>query len=132
MNDFANLKRILVVDDDEYVTKLLQRILIEAVYDVVTAISGKEALDKLTGASIDLVLLDIKMPGLDGFQTLAMIRKQSNIPVIMVTGIAEVTSVNEAFNLGADDYITKPFRTGELLARINAKLRRAGPNTTRE
>ena len=117
---------ILVVDDEEYVRKLLQRILEEAGYDVVTAASGREALDKLSLSNVNLVLLDIKMPGLDGFQTLDLIREQSGIPVIMLTGIGEVTSVGDALTLGADDYIRKPFRTRELLARIKAKLRRAG------
>jgi len=71
-----------------------------------------------------LVLLDIRMPGLDGFQTLELIREQSNIPVIMLTAIGEVTSVKDSLALGADDYIRKPFRKGELLACIQAKLRR--------
>lgn len=117
---------ILVVDDEENTRILLQRILKEAAYGVVTASSGQEVLDKLSLASINLVLLDIRMPVLDGFQTLALIREQSNIPVIMLTGIDEVTSVRDALTLGADDYVRKPFHARELLARIKAKLRRAG------
>ena len=116
---------ILVVDDEEYVRKLLQRMLEEAGYGVVMVATGHEALDRLSHANINLVLLDIRMPGLDGFQTLNLIREQSNIPVIMLTGIGEVSSVRDALTLGADDYIRKPFRTRELLARIEAKLRRA-------
>jgi DNA-binding response OmpR family regulator len=91
---------------------------------VITAVNGQEALDKLPHAKVNLVLLDIRMPGLDGFQTLDLIREHSNIPVIMLTAIGEVNSVKDSLALGADDYIRKPFRKGELLARIQAKLRR--------
>jgi len=117
--------RILVVDDEESVRDLLQRVLKEAGYNVVTAANGQEALDKMSELSIGIVLLDIKMPGLDGFQVLDHIRQRSNIPVIMLTAIGEVTNVRDSLALGADDYIRKPFKTRELLARIQAKLRRA-------
>ncbi len=117
--------RILVVDDEESVRDLLQRVLKEAGYNVVTAANGQEALDKMSELSIGVVLLDIKMPGLDGFQVLDHIRQRSDIPVIMLTAIGEVTSVRDSLALGADDYIRKPFKTRELLARIQAKLRRA-------
>jgi DNA-binding response OmpR family regulator len=116
---------ILVVDDEEYTRELLQRILEEANHDVVTASSGSEAIDKVSSGDVRLVLLDIKMPGMDGFQTLERIREKSDIPVIMVTGIGEMSSLNNSFDLGADDYVKKPFRSNELLARIKAKLRRA-------
>ncbi len=115
---------ILAVDDEEHVRRLLQRILEEAGYNVVTAGNGREALDKLSLASIGLVLLDIRMPEMDGFQTLDLIRKQYDIPVIMVTGVGGVTSGSDALNLGSDDYVIKPFQSSELLARIEAKLRR--------
>ena len=117
--------RILVVDDEESVRDLLQRVLKEAGYNVVTAANGQEALDKMSELSIGVVLLDIKMPGLDGFQVLDHIRQRSDIPVIMLTAISEVTNVRDSLALGADDYIRKPFKTRELLARIQAKLRRA-------
>ncbi len=116
---------ILVVDDEDYVRKLLARVLDEAGYGVVTAASGREALDQLSQVNVSLVLLDIVMPGLDGFQILELIREQSNIPVIMITGREDTTSLHHAITLGADDYVRKPFRTRELLARIEAKLRRA-------
>ncbi|MDO8715468.1 MAG: response regulator [Dehalococcoidales bacterium] len=116
---------ILVVDDEENVRALLQRILDGAGYDTITATNGREALGKLSLTSISLVLLDVRMPELDGFQTLKLIRKQYNIPVIMVTGVGEVTSVSDALTIGADDYVKKPFQSRELLARIEAKLRRA-------
>ncbi|MBI4283710.1 MAG: response regulator [Chloroflexi bacterium] len=117
--------KILVVDDEEHVRHLLQRILEEAGYGVVMAATGDEALDKLPQTNVSLVLLDIRMPGRDGFQTLNVIREQSDIPVIMLTGIEEAASVRNALTLGADDYIKKPFGARELLARIEAKLRRA-------
>ena len=116
---------ILVVDDEETVRSLLQRTLEEAGYDIITAANGYKALDKLPHAKVNLVLLDIRMPGLDGFQTLDLIREHSNIPVIMLTAIGEVNSVKDSLALGADDYIRKPFRKGELLARIKVKLRRS-------
>ncbi len=116
---------ILVVDDEAFIRKLLQKTLEEAGYGVITAINGREALDKLTQSNVNLVLLDVRMPELDGFQTLELIREKSNIPVLMVTGVNEVTSIYDAITLGADDYITKPFHTRELLARIEAKLRRS-------
>ena len=121
------LERVLVVDDEEIVRNSLQRVLKEAGYDVVTAANGQEALDKMSMSQlkIKLVLLDIKMPGLDGFQVLDLIRKSSNVPVIMLTAVMEVTTVRDTLSLGADDYITKPFSRGVLLARIRAKLRRA-------
>mgnify|MGYP001123981320 CR=1 FL=1 len=128
MKDSAtSQKRILVVDDEEYVRKLLQRILEGAGYGVVTATSGQEALDKLADATINLVLLDVRMPGLNGYQTLELIRQRFTIPVIMVTGVGEATAAADAINLGADDYVRKPFNQRELLARIDAKLRRVKP-----
>ena len=116
---------ILVVDDEEMVRNLLQRTLQEADYDVITAANGQEALDKVSQFNISLLLLDIKMPGLDGFQVLDRIRQRSDIPVIMLTAVKEVTTVRGSFNLGADDYVTKPFSKRELLLRIQTKLRRA-------
>jgi len=118
------LERVLVVDDEEIVRNSLQRVLKEAGYDVVTAANGQEALDKMSQLKIKLVLLDIKMPGLDGFQVLDLIRKSSNVPVIMLTAVKEVTTVRDTLSLGADDYVRKPFYTRELLARIQVKLRR--------
>jgi len=117
---------IIAVDDEPTVLKLVQRILEEAGYNVITANDGQEALDKISQLDVDLLLLDIMMPGLDGFQILSLLRKQSDIPVIMLTGKGEVTSIRDALNLGADDYVTKPFKPRELVARIEAKLRRTG------
>ncbi len=120
---------ILVVDDEEHVRKLLQRILEDAGYDVLTAGSGEEALNILSQQkehSPDLLILDIMMPGLSGLEVLDIVRGRFDIPVIMLTAKQEVTTVRDALVIGADDYVRKPFRTTELVARVKAKLRRAG------
>lgn len=119
---------ILAVDDDEEVLILLRRILEEAEYNVITACGGEEALAMLSeqeGSWPDLVILDIIMPGLNGFELLDIIRQRFDIPIIMLSAKQEVTSVRDALVMGADDYLRKPFRRSELLARVKAKLRRA-------
>ncbi len=121
---------IMVVDDEQAILSLLSRTLEPEGFGVVIASNGRSALALLEEHKPDLVILDIMMPGLDGFQVLDLIRQRSNIPVIMLTARGEVTSLNEALGLGADDYVRKPFHTRELLARIRAKLRRARPEVT--
>lgn len=118
-------RRILVVDDEQTVQDFLRRTLEEAGYDVITADDGQEALDKLSQFDVSLVLLDIKMPKLDGFEVLARMPQNLNIPVIMLSGILEANTRIDTLTLGADDYITKPFSAKELLARIQVKLKRA-------
>jgi len=120
--------QILVVDDEGAVRLLIRRILEGKGYRVVTAADGNEGLAKLDQGGIDLVLLDINMTGLDGFQVLELIRRRSNLPVIMLTGMDKVVTLRDTLGIGADDYITKPFRPLELVARIRAKLRRAKPS----
>ncbi len=122
-------RRILVVDDEQTVRDILQRTLEKAGYDVITAANGQEALDKISQFDVSLVLLDIMMPGLDGFEVLDRIPPYLNIPVIMLSGIRDKTTKIDSLGLGADDYITKPFSAGELLARIQAKLRRTEPTS---
>lgn len=117
---------IMAVDDDKEVLRILKRTLELEGYDVAVAPDGGSALELLEEWQPDLVILDIKMPGLDGFQTLERIRQRSSIPVIMLTAKRDATTLNEALALGADDFVKKPFATGELVARIKAKLRRAG------
>ena len=118
-------RKILVVDDDQTVRNLLQRILEKAGYDVVIASNGQEALEKVSQFDISLILLDVIMPGMDGFEVLDRLQQYKIIPVIMLSGIREVTTKIDTLTLGADDYIVKPFSSEELLARISAKLRRA-------
>ncbi len=123
-------RRILVVDDEQTVRDFLQRVLETAGYTVITASDGLEALEKMSQFDISLVLLDIMMPGLDGFEVLDHMRQhEENIPVIMLTGIQEARTKTDSLTLGADDYITKPFSVEELLARIQAKLRRTEPTS---
>ena len=114
---------ILVVDDDPGTLELLTHILKMKGYHVITTTNGKSVVTLLEKHSPDLIILDIVMPELDGFQTLSLIRQRSNLPVIMLTGRSEVTTLRDALALGADDYVKKPFRTRELLARIKSKLR---------
>ena len=126
---------ILVVDDDKEILRIVKRSLALEGFGVATAADGKQALNMMEGPEPDLVILDIMMPQLDGLQVLNIMRQHSNVPVIMLTAKGEVTSLREALMLGADDYVRKPFRTRELIARVRAKLRRAGsimPQLNRE
>ncbi len=116
---------ILVVDDEQYVRELLKRTLEQEGYAVTLAADGSSALVRLREHTPDLVLLDIRMPDLTGYQVLERIREQFDVPVIMLTGVLEPTAVEQSVGLGADDYIRKPFNPRVLLARIEAKLRRA-------
>ncbi|MFC2048056.1 response regulator transcription factor [Chloroflexota bacterium] len=122
-------QRILVVDDERTVRDILQRILEKAGYDVITAANGQEALDKISQFDVSLVLLDIMMPELDGFDVLERMPQHLNIPVIMLSGIRDETTKIDSLGLGADDYIAKPFSSEELLARIQAKIRRNEPTS---
>ena len=118
-------KSILVVDDEQHVRILLKRIL-EEEYDVKLAENGRDALDKFKRIKPDLIISDIKMPEIDGLQLLEGIREESNIPVIMLTGINDPDAVIKAFSLETDDYVTKPFSKRELLLRVKNKLKRTG------
>ena len=116
---------IMAVDDEQTILRLLSRTLEPEGYGVIVADNGRSALDLLEEHRPDLVILDIMMPGLDGFQVLDLIRQRSNIPVIMLSARREMATKQDTLNLGADDYVGKPFHAGELVARIRAKLRRA-------
>lgn len=115
---------ILIIEDNQDMLQLLKRILEPEGYRVILAIDGANGMILLRESKPDLVLLDIMMPGPDGFMTLNSIRQCSNVPVIIVTAKRETETLQRAIDLGADDYVKKPFRPGELLARIKAKLRR--------
>ena len=118
-------KTILVIEDNQDMLQLLRRILEPEGYRVILATDGIYGTTLVKEVKPDLVLLDIMMPGPDGYMTLESIRKYSNVPVIMVTVKRETEALQKALVLGADDYVRKPFRPVELLARIKAKLRRA-------
>ncbi len=116
-------RRILVVDDEERMVRFIRMNLEQDGYQVVEAHNGKEAIDKLRDTP-DLVLLDVMMPDIDGFEVLEMIRQVSSVPVIMLTAKGEEDDRVRGLELGADDYITKPFSPRELVSRAKAVLRR--------
>lgn len=118
--------RILVVDDNEQFCQNVSDILEMKGYKVMTACDGFKALEMIKRNGLDLVLMDIKMPGLDGFQVLRLMRQRFDFPIIMLTGRYEASVVRDAIDLGADDYVRKPFSVRELAARIKTKLRRSG------
>lgn len=120
------MQRILITDDDLHLRKLVLTYAEIEGYQCEEAECGDAALDRLRGKDFDLVLLDIMMPGIDGFETLAEIRKFSQVPVIMLTSRDEEYDKLFGFNLGADDYISKPFSPKELMARVGAVLKRSG------
>jgi DNA-binding response OmpR family regulator len=113
------------VDDEQSVQKLLTYPLRKEGYEVVGALDGKEALDRLQDASFDLVVLDVMMPRVDGFDVCRQIRATSTVPIIMLTAKTEEIDKVLGLELGADDYITKPFSVREFRSRVKAVLRRA-------
>ncbi|HEY5903663.1 MAG TPA: response regulator transcription factor [Anaerolineales bacterium] len=117
-------KRILIVDDEPRYLRLLEANLRTEGYEVVTAQDGLQALEVFSSQPIDLVLLDVMMPRLDGFGTTQRIREFSNVPIIILTAKGEEQDRVRGLDLGADDYMVKPFSATELLARVRAVLRR--------
>jgi DNA-binding response OmpR family regulator len=117
---------LLVVDDKANVREMLKDYLSAQGFRVVTAENGQDALFVSRYEKPDLVLLDIMMPQFDGYQFLPAFRRESNVPVILLTAKLEESDKVEGLELGADDYVTKPFGMRELLARVRAQLRRAG------
>lgn len=117
--------RILVVDDEPRFVRLVEANLVTEGYEVLQANNGQEALDITAKEKPDMILLDVMMPDLDGFEVCERIREFSNLPIIMLTAKGEEEHRVRGLNLGADDYIVKPFSADELLARVRAVLRRA-------
>ena len=115
---------ILVCDDEKDIVSALTIYLTTAGYQVFPAYDGTETLDLLRREDIHLVLLDIMMPKLDGIAALTRLREASNVPVILLTAKSEDTDKIQGLNLGADDYVTKPFNPVEVLARVKSQLRR--------
>jgi DNA-binding response OmpR family regulator len=118
-------ERILVVDDDPLIVRLVRVHLDRAGFGVLSAAGGQEALDLVVAEQPDLVILDVMLPGLDGFEVCRQIRDVSLVPVVMLTARGEQVDKLRGFEMGADDYLTKPFSPPELLARVRAVLRRA-------
>jgi DNA-binding response OmpR family regulator len=119
--------RVLVVDDEADIRGLVRAMLERAGYDVEEAPNGRAGLRALFASPPDLVVLDVTMPELDGWQTLGRIREVSDVPVVMLTARGSEVEKVRGLSHGADDYVTKPFGRAELLARIQALLRRARP-----
>jgi DNA-binding response OmpR family regulator len=116
--------RILVVDDEPRYVRAIQVNLQASGYEVLAARDGQTAIDLAASEAPDLILLDIRMPGLDGYEVCRRIREFSAMPIIMLTALAEDADKVKGLDTGADDYVTKPFSADELLARVRAALRR--------
>src|SRR5215510_7767535 len=117
--------RILIVDDDPQIRRVLRTALVAQGYETIDARNGEEALEKLRDEKVDLLILDMNMPGMSGLETCRMIRSTSDVSIIMLTVRDAESDKVEALDAGADDYMTKPFGSPELLARIRAALRRS-------
>lgn len=130
-----NKVKILVVEDEESISNFISTTLKANEYIVITARTGKEALSMIPSHCPDVVLLDLGLPDLDGMEVLQKIREWSNIPIVVVSARTEEADKVSALDLGADDYIAKPFGTSELLARIRTALRhsiKGMPNTAQD
>lgn len=123
-------QKICMVDDEPKILRFVSANLKSIGYEVTTAGSGEELFDKFDLISPDLILLDIMMPGQDGFEVLEKLRKFTNVPVIMLTARSNPKDKVQGLNVGADDYLTKPFTLDELFARVNAVLRRSQGSQT--
>jgi len=124
MPDDFERRRILVVDDEERMVRFIRMNLEHDGFQVSEAFNGKQAIQKIRDVTPDLILLDVMMPDLDGFEVLETVREVSQVPVIMLTAKGEEDDRVRGLELGADDYVTKPFSPRELVSRVKAVLRR--------
>lgn len=118
------MKKILIVEDSNEIIELIKIYLEQEEYDILTAGDGEEAIELFETEELNLIVLDIMLPKLNGYEVIKRIRKQSNIPVIILSAKTQDTDKILGLNLGADDYLSKPFNPLELVARINAQMRR--------
>jgi len=125
-------EKILIVDDETNIVEILRYNLRKEGYDTIEAYDGETGLKMAVDENPDLVMLDIMMPKMDGYEVCRQLRMSSQVPVIMLTARAEETDKVLSFELGADDYITKPFGVRELLARVKANLRRSSGGLSQE
>ncbi len=121
--------KVLIVDDNKQIISILEAYAKKEEYQTVIAVDGQEALDVFQRERPDIILLDVMMPKIDGFEVCRVIRKTSNVPIIMITARGEDFEKIMGLEIGADDYIVKPFSPGEIMARIKAILRRIQPKT---
>ena len=126
------MKKILVVDDEKKIVEIIQAYLERDGYQVIAAFDGKTALALALKQHPDLVILDLMLPEISGWEVCRMIRKESEVPIIMLTARDEVTDKIIGLEMGADDYVTKPFDTKELVSRVRAILRRAESKTAQK
>ncbi len=117
-------KKILIVDDDENIAELISLYLVKECFDTEIVLNGEDALEKFATYKPHLILLDIMLPGMDGYDVCREIRKNSNVPIIMLSAKGEVFDKVLGLKIGADDYMVKPFDSNELVARVQAILRR--------
>ena len=120
----AEKQRILIVDDDENIAELISLYMTKECFETKIAYDGESALQEISGFSPDLILLDLMLPGIDGYQVCREVRQKSQTPIIMLSAKGEVFDKVLGLELGADDYLEKPFDTKELVARVKAVLRR--------
>ena len=123
-------ERLLLVDDEENLRSMLEAALRHHGFDVVTAANGRDALAAVPVERPDLVLLDVMLPELDGWEVLKIIRREHDVPVIMLTARSDEVDRLVGLGLGADGYVVKPFSFREVLARVRAVLRRSRPTCT--
>jgi two-component system response regulator MtrA len=123
-DDSNTTRRILVADDDPSIATLIQVTLKDPRYEIVAVKNGLEALKAFESGKFDVVILDVMMPYVDGFEACQRIRERSDVPIVILTSRDGTDDVVHGFELGADDYITKPFKTAELIARVESILRR--------
>jgi DNA-binding response OmpR family regulator len=121
----SSRKRILVIEDEADTVFLLKQILRAAGYNVLSAFSGKEALKKFGEVKPNLVLLDLMMSGMDGWETYQYLRQMSDVPVMIISAVSDKDDIVRALRAGVDDYMTKPFVNAEVVARVEAILRRS-------
>ena len=119
-------QRIMVIEDESDTVFLLKNILRMAGYNVLSALSGEEALQKIGSQEPDLILLDLMMPDMDGWETFEYVRKMTDTPVIFISALSSKEHIIKGLRTGVDDYITKPFHNEEVVERVRAVLRRAG------
>jgi len=117
-------EKILIIDDSPDLLRIVQVCLERENYEVFTANNGKEGLQRTYNVQPDLIILDVMMPGMDGWEVLSRLREMSDVPIMMLTAKGREVDVVRGLGLGADDYVTKPFGTAELVARVQALLRR--------
>ena len=122
-------QKILIVDDDSNIAELISLYLTKECYDTTIVNDGVDALESFKNNNYNLILLDLMLPGVDGYEVCREIRKTSNIPIIMLSAKGEIFDKVLGLELGADDYIIKPFDSKELVARVKAVLRRTTPST---